>query len=83
MNLLKSIPTYSCPEERAEPLAPHSPPQPPNHPPALGRETDRAKLGALISPIAFRGRFLGTRSRTGLGITPRKQRGVALLAFYF
>lgn len=38
-------------------------------------------LGALIAVTAFRVRFSGTRTRAGLGTTPQKQRGVALLAF--
>lgn len=78
MNLLKSIPTYSCPRSADVPLAPRSeespspcafPPHPRNQPPAFGQETDWAKLGALIAVIAFRGRFSGTRTRAGLGTT--------------
>lgn len=58
------------------------PPHPRNQPPALGHETDWAKLGAFIAAISFLVRFSGTRPRAGLGITPYKQRGVSLRAFF-
>lgn len=91
MNLLKSIPTYSCPRSADVPLAPGSEESPSpraspriletNHP-LLARKPIRAKLGALIAAIAFRGRFSGTRSRADLGTTPQKRGGVALFAFF-
>lgn len=88
---MKSIPTYSCPRSADVPLAPGSEESPSpraspriletNHPLLAGKPI-RAKLGALIAAIAFRGRFSGTRSRADLGTTPQKRGGVALFAFF-